>query len=87
MKREDDRILEYLDGEHWSTPSLIATDAFEQVSKGHVEERLLFLQHAELVAALHGDMYEITSEGRRYLDGELDASHQPTPTVERVLKG
>jgi len=86
MKREDDRILEYLDGEYWSTRSLIATEAFEQVSAGHVEERLLFLQHAGLAERMHGNMYEITSEGRRYLEGELDASHQPTPTVERVLR-
>lgn len=87
MTREDERILEYLDGEYLSTPSLIATETFEQVSAGHVEERLLFLRYAGLVSQMHGDMYEITTDGMLYLEGSIDAANRPTPTVERVLRG
>lgn len=85
MKREDERILEYLDEEHWSTPKLIATEAFEMISAEHVEERLLFLGYAGLVDRLHSNSYEITPLGQRYLEGELDVSHLPRPTPSRVL--
>jgi len=32
-------------------------------------------------------VYELTGAGERYLTGDLDAAHQPTPTVGRVLRG
>jgi hypothetical protein len=86
MKQQDDRILEYIDAEGFSSPSLIATEDSIDISEGHIEERLLMLWYAGFVAQLWSDTYELTSEGRRYLDGDLDASHQPTPTVERVLR-
>jgi len=38
------------------------------------------------VALFHGEMYEITQWGLLYLEGEIDAEHQPTLTTERILK-
>lgn len=87
MKAQDDRILEYIREEGWATPEHIAQESSIDISEGHLKERLLFLWYAGFVAPIHGDMFEITSEGGMYLDGRLDASHQPTPTVERVLRG
>ena len=86
MKREDERILEYLDREGWASPEMIAAQVFEKVSAGHVEERLGMLRYAGLVEEVWSGAYEITANGRRYLNEELDVRHQPTPTVDRVLR-
>lgn len=87
MKREDERILEFLEAYGLASPSLISDEAFRKVSAGHVRERLKFLHYAGLVALTGYDSYELTDAGERYLRGELNAAHQPTPTVDRVLKG
>jgi hypothetical protein len=87
MKREDDRILEFLDAYGLASASLISQEAFKKVSEGHVQERLELLHYAGLVALTGFSSYELTEAGRRYLEGELNANHQPTPTVDRVLKG
>jgi len=87
MNQQDDRILEYLAEEGWATPSLIAMEASIDVSEGFVEDRLHFLGYAGFVDRLHAEMYEITGWGHLYLDGELDAHYQPTPSVDRVLRG
>ena len=87
MTQQDDRILEYLDREGWGTPSLIADETSIDISEGHIEDRLKMLYYAVLVVPIFNDMYEITTEGMLYLEGELDAGNQPTPTVDRVLKG
>ena len=36
MKREDERILEFLEAYGLATPSLISEEAFRKVSPGHV---------------------------------------------------
>jgi Mn-dependent DtxR family transcriptional regulator len=87
MKREDERILEFLDAYGLASPSLIADEVFKKVSAGHVRERLELLRYAGLVALSGYNSYELTKDGKRYLRGELNANHQPTPTVEKVLKG
>jgi len=89
MKREDERILEYLDREGWATPEHLSRQVFtdEHVSPDHVRERLQMLRYAGFVEEVWGDAYEITLEGMRYLEGDLDANHQPTPDVRRVLRG
>jgi hypothetical protein len=86
MKQQDDRILEYLNREGWATASLIESEVSIDISEAHLQERLRMLQYAGLVAPIWSDAYEITLEGMRYLEGELDAEHQPTPTVDRVLR-
>ncbi len=57
------------------------------VSTEHVAERLGMLEYAGLVSKTGLTSYELTEAGGRYLSGDLDAAHQPTPTVERVLRG
>jgi len=86
MKAQDDRILEHLDREGWASPSLIASESSIDISEGHVEERLRMLWYAGLVSPIWADAYEITTQGVLYLRGELDVEHQPTPTVDRVLR-
>ena len=87
MKREDERILEYLDAEKWATPDIIAQGAFEKVSPGHIRERLYFLSYAGMVAQFGMNSWELAQNGKKYLDGSIDAEHLPTPTVDRVLQG
>jgi hypothetical protein len=84
MKREDDRILEFLDAYGLASPDLISREAFKKVSADHVRERLEFLRYAGLVDLSGLDSYELTDAGGRYLEGELNANHQPIPTSERV---
>ena len=86
MKREDERILEFLDAFGLASPSLISTEVFEKVSASHVKERLRMLRYAGLVVCSGWSSWELTTKGERYLAGELDMTHQPTPTVDRVLR-
>lgn len=86
MTREDERILEFLDSEGMACPDLISKEAFTKVSAGHAEERLKMLQYAGLVFRVGLVSFELTWAGQQYLAGELDASHLPTPTVDRVLR-
>jgi hypothetical protein len=78
MKREDERILEFLNVYGLASPDLISSEVFRKVSSGHVRERLELLQYAGLVALTGCESYELTLAGKRYLRGELNASHQPT---------
>ena len=87
MKREDERILEFLDENGLSSARLISNEVFEKVSAGHVSERLGMLQYAGLVTRTGLSSYELTEAGERYLAGDLDAAHQPTPNVDRALRG
>ncbi|QSG06452.1 replication-relaxation family protein [Halapricum desulfuricans] len=88
MKREDERIMEFLEEEGLSTASLISREVFESVSTGHVRERLHMLAGAELVDSLTRDRthWELTQAGQWYLDGDLDAENQPRPRLGRVLR-
>jgi hypothetical protein len=86
MEQTDERILEYLDSVGWATPEIMANERGFESSEGRIRERCERLQYAGFVAPIHRDMYEITQWGRLYLDGEIDAQHQPTPTKERVLR-
>jgi len=87
MEQLDERILEHLREEDWSTPSVMASCPEFGASQGRIDERCRMLAYAGFVYAFHADMYELTTWGRLYLDGELDAHHQPTPSVDRVLRG
>ncbi len=84
----DERILEHLSEDPWSTPLHISRAIKLTASRGRVEERCQMLTQVGLVAPFFEDshMYEITSEGQQYLDGELDAESRPTPSP-RPLQG
>lgn len=84
MKKEDDRILEFLDREGWACPEHIAEETSIDISEGHVDDRLMLLWYAGLVGEVWDDAYEISMDGMRYLEGELDVEHLPRPTPERV---
>jgi len=86
MEQIDERILEFLCDDGWATPSLLAREAGIEAGEGRISDRCERLVYAGFVAPVHGDMYEITRWGQLYLKGEVDAEHQPTPTVERALR-
>ena len=87
MEQVDERILEYLDSEGWGTPGIMAREREFSASEGRIRERLQFLQYAGMVAPIHGDVYELATDGQLYLDEEIDARYRPWPTVKRVLRG
>jgi len=84
MKREDERILEYLDENGLCSARLISREVFEKVSTGHVSERLGMLKYAGLVDRTGLTSYELTEQGQQYLDGDLDAAHQPRPSTVQM---
>lgn len=65
---------------------MIESEASIDISRGHLSDRLRIFWYAGLVAPMYGDMYEITTDGMLYLDGDLDASHLPKPLVDKILK-
>lgn len=83
MIKEDDRILECLDEEGWASPEQLASEL--EISPAHACDRLDMLRYAGLVDRVWSDVFELTKWGRLYLDGDLDARHQPTPTRDRSL--
>jgi hypothetical protein len=71
MQLVDDRILEHLAEESWSSPTVMASKPeFEDFSERHISERCWILAHAELVAPIYDDCYVITGQGKRYLEQE-----------------
>jgi len=50
-----------------------------------IRERCHLLTDANLIEPIHSEMYELTTWGRLYLEGEIDARHQPRPRPGRVL--
>jgi hypothetical protein len=87
MKQLDERILEHLDQEGWATPSMMAQERGFSASEGHIWERCQMLYYIGFIAPMHSDMYELTTDGKLYLEGKIDARHRPRPTVDRVLRG
>jgi hypothetical protein len=75
MQQLDERILEHLAEEAWSSPRTMAI-VFDDASMPRIRERCKLLAHAELVHFLHDDtdFVEITGKGQRYLDGKYDLS-------------
>lgn len=84
QQQVDDRILEFVAEHRSATPTVIASCAAVRASEGRIRERCAMLRYAGLLAVVHGETYELTRAGQRYLAGDLDAAHQPTPTVERL---
>ena len=56
---------------------MIARESRITCSEGHIEERIGKLRHIESVALIHGDMYELTTDGKLYLEGQIDAQYRP----------
>ncbi|GGN92838.1 hypothetical protein GCM10009030_17490 [Haloarcula pellucida] len=83
----DERILEILQAEGWSSPAYIARKVSLWASVGRVRERCRMLTYAQMIEPLtpRFENYDITGFGLRYLEGRLDASKQPRPSAREVL--
>ena len=78
MQHVDERILEVLNSESWSTPHFLAIDV--DASEERIFERCEVLRRAGFVEREHGDHYEISFWGALYLDGEVSAKvRRPEP--------
>jgi hypothetical protein len=80
----DDRILEHLAEESWSSPSLMASTRYIEAPEGTIRDRCRLLADAELIAPIHRNAYEITTCGQLYLKGEIDVAHRPYPRKRTV---
>lgn len=78
----DERIIELVAEDPMASPSIMESVMQFDASQRRIHERCLMLADAGLIAPISDDfeMYEVTSEGLQYLDGELDAEHQPRPS-------
>lgn len=80
MQQLDDRLLELLREEGWSSPSIAASRPSLHASRARCRERFRWLTYAGLAAPFADDCYELTTWGQLYLEGDLDAAHQPRPS-------
>jgi hypothetical protein len=81
----DDRILEHLNDESYSTASIIANLEGIHATENQVQERCEILAEAELVAFIteDQDLIELTTWGKQYLEGDMDVENHPTPAQVR----
>lgn len=77
MTRADDLIIDYLRDVDLAPPKEIA-DAIDYNHK-YVGRRCRNLADVGLIHNLGRGLYQITNDGKAYLDGELDARELPTP--------
>ena len=75
----DTVVLERPSGEEWSLPSTMGRHFRFTASEERIRERCEKLRDAGLLAPIYRDasMYELTTLGRLYLAGELDAESLP----------
>lgn len=84
MQQIDERILEHLAEESYSTPRRMAKRKECSASKGRIRERCRILSRVELIAPVSDEWmaYELTEKGERYLEGELHQDVFPDPWAE-----
>jgi hypothetical protein len=84
----DERILEYLSTEPWSTPGLMELVDGLDATSGQLRDRCRVLADADLVAIYEQDSWnvEITTLGELYLKGEADIELYPPPRHPRILE-
>lgn len=88
MQLLDDRILEHLAEEPWSSPAVVVRLPEIHSSTDRVRERCELLAHADLLTPIHSDVYEITGQGERYLEGQYNVDWFPLPEpAQRILVG
>jgi len=86
MLKLDERILEQVEADGWTTPGMLVRKPEFPEYEGVISDRCKRLYYVGFIEPIHGEMYDLTIEGRLYLQGELDARHQPTPTASAVHK-
>lgn len=82
----DERILEHLADEPWSTPELMELVDGIDATPAQVRDRCCRLADVELLSWRDEDkldLIEITTEGQLYLAGELDVELYPEPRASR----
>ncbi|CAI49272.1 homolog to phage PhiH1 repressor protein [Natronomonas pharaonis DSM 2160] len=86
--RLDERILELLDEEPWSVPGMMTVEIPLNVTEQQIRERCLRMADIGLVSVEpdNGWMVQLTTEGRLYLEGDLDAELYPHPRHPKRLK-
>ena len=72
MTIADDRILEYLSKHESGTPSEMAKVDTMRFSRSYLHQRCDVLEEYGLVRHLGNGVHILTTEGKQYLDGELD---------------
>ena len=72
MSRADDRILEHLAEQGPDTPKEMADSGRVRFSRQHINQRCKKLVSAGLAIHLGNGVYDITEQGKQYLDGEID---------------
>lgn len=83
----DDRILEHLDEEPWSSPRHISSLPGIHATENQVRDRCCRLADVELVSWVDEqnlNLLEITTEGSLYLEGKVDLKLYPNPRDSRV---
>lgn len=77
----DERIIEVLAMESFASPRHLETVINFNASKDRIAEECHMLSAAGLIAPIceDSDFFEITGEGLRYLEGELNAEYLPRP--------
>jgi len=79
MTRTDDRVLEALNEQSWSTPYFIAID-IDGADEETIRRRCEVLCRVGFAEREFGDHYEISEWGALYLDGEVSArAREPLP--------
>ena len=84
MEQLDERIMENLSAEGWSSPTVMASRRGFAATPARIRERCEFLRFAGLVYSEWDGAYELTTWGELYLEGEIDAEHQPRPSADRL---
>ncbi|GAB7094066.1 hypothetical protein JCM30237_12180 [Halolamina litorea] len=80
MELIDDRILETLNSESWSTPHFLSFDIDIAASENRIYERCEVLRRAGFLEREYGNNYEISTWGALYLDGEVSGKdRRPLP--------
>jgi hypothetical protein len=84
----DERILEHLYEESWSTPGCMETEPAIDATKAQIRDRCRILADAGLVAVHRDDGWyvELTTLGQQYLEGEADLGLYPRPRPPGVLE-
>ncbi len=79
MTRTDDRVLEALNEQSWSTPYFLAID-IDGADEETIRRRCEVLCRVGFADREFSDHYEISEWGALYLDGEVSAkAREPLP--------
>ena len=73
MSRADDRIMEHLAEDGPDTPKNMAESDRVRFSRQHINQRCKKLVAYELLVHLGNGVYDLTTKGEEYLQGNLDA--------------